>query len=192
MAKTESTFINMLITLFVITLVASTALAYIYDITKEPIAAAEAARKQAAISNVINDYDNDPVSEMYKVASPFKGDSLECYPARKEGKLAGMAIRTISKKGYSGSIWLMVGITADGKINNIEVLDHKETPGLGAKMKELFFKDQFRNVDPSIFRLKVKKDGGDVDAITAATISSRAFCEATQLAVDTFNNKEIK
>src|SRR3989304_2528619 len=101
MAKKESTFINMLVTLFIITFVASTALAYFYEVTKGPIAAAEVARKLSAISSVVSNYDNDPVAEMYRVPSPFEGDSLECYPASKEGKFTGMAIRTLSKKGYS-------------------------------------------------------------------------------------------
>jgi len=187
MAKTESTFFNMLLTLFVVTLVASTSLGFIYEITKEPIAAAEAARKLNAINSVISGFDNNPVTEMFKVASPYKGDSLECYPGKKDGKLVGMAIRTLSNKGYGGTITLMVGFNDTGKINNIEVLQHKETPGLGAKMSTPGFKDQFMGIDPATFKLKVKKDGGDVDAITAATISSRAFCDAVNIAVAAYN-----
>jgi electron transport complex protein RnfG len=74
----------------------------------------------------------------------------------------------------------MVGFTPDGKIYNTSVLEHKETPGLGDKMdiRKSPWPKQFEGVNPSDFNLKVKKDGGDVDAITAATISSRAFCDA--------------
>ena len=68
---------------------------------------------------------------------------------------------------------------------NITVLEHKETPGLGTKMTEPLFKNQFIQKNPSEFILKVKKDGGPVDAITAATISSRAFCDAVQRAYNT-------
>ena len=78
----------------------------------------------------------------------------------------------------------MVGFLPDGTIKNISVLDIKETPGLGTKMKEPKFLDQFVNKNPADFVLKVKKDGGDVDALTGATISSRAFSSAVQTAYD--------
>ncbi|MGB4293017.1 MAG: FMN-binding protein [Bacteroidales bacterium] len=65
------------------------------------------------------------------------------------------------------------------------MLEQKETPGLGTKMTEPFFKDQFNGKNPANFKLKVKKDGGEVDAITAATITSRAFCDALERAYNT-------
>ena len=72
-----------------------------------------------------------------------------------------------------------------------EVLECKETPGLGDKMdiKKSQFPVQFMNKNPIDFELKVTKDGGDVDAITAATISSRAFCDAVQRAYETFEKE---
>jgi electron transport complex protein RnfG len=79
----------------------------------------------------------------------------------------------------------MAGFRPDGTIINISVLEQKETPGLGTKMTEPGFKDQFNEKNPAEFQLKVKKDGGPVDAITAATISSRAFCDAVQRAYNT-------
>jgi len=79
----------------------------------------------------------------------------------------------------------MAGFMPDGTIAGISVLDHKETPGLGTKMTEPGFKGQFTGKNPGEFMLKVKKDGGQVDAITAATISSRAFCDAVQRAYNT-------
>ena len=113
-------------------------------------------------------------------------DSLEFYPAKKGGELIGTAVRSFTNTGYNGLIVLMVGILPDGTIKDIQVVEHKETPGLGTKMESSKFKDQFKDIDPSQVTLKVKKDGGDIDAITAATISSRAFSEATQLAVDIY------
>jgi electron transport complex protein RnfG len=76
----------------------------------------------------------------------------------------------------------MVGFDTDKKIINISVLKQKETPGLGTKIKEPKFKDQFKGKDPASFKMAVKKDGGEVDAISAATITSRAFCEAVNKA----------
>ncbi len=186
MAKKESTFINMVATLFIVTLVASTALAYVYELTKEPIEAAKLAKKLEAIDAVVPEYDNQPVDEMFKVAVGDGQDSIEFYPARKDGKVVGTAVRSFTNTGYNGLVVLMVGVLPDGTILDIEVVQHKETPGLGTKMESPKFKDQFKNMDPSQVTIKVKKDGGDIDAITAATISSRAFSAATQLAIDTY------
>ena len=182
----------MLLTLFTVTLVASTALAYVYEITKEPIEAAKLAKKLAAIDQVVADYDNNPVDDMYTIPISDGSDSLEVYPARKNGELTGIAIRTYSKNGYNGMIWIMVGLKPGGEIQDVAVIEHKETPGLGTKMTEPAFKDQFNNKNPSEFILKVKKDGGPVDAITAATISSRAFCDAVQRAYNTLQKGESK
>jgi electron transport complex protein RnfG len=186
MAKKESTFLNMVITLFVVTLVASTALAYVYEITKEPIAAARLAKKLEAIDQVVPPYDNNPVDDMYTISATDGTDSLEVYPAKENGKLVGSAIRSFSKNGYGGLIWIMVGLEPDGKIKDVAVVEHKETPGLGSKMSDPSFKNQFMGLDPSKTSLEVKKDGGDIDAITAATISSRAFCDAVQMAVNSY------
>ena len=176
----------MVATLFVVTLVASTALAYVYELTKEPIAMAALAKKLAAIDAVVPEYDNQPVDDMYKVPVGEGLDSLEFYPAKKDGEVVGTAVRTYTNTGYNGLVVLMVGILPDGTIKNIEVVMHKETPGLGNKMTSPEFKDQFRNIDPSQVDIRVTKDGGDIDAITAATISSRAFAAATRLAVDIY------
>lgn len=186
MAKKESTLFNMVFSLVVVTLIASTALGYVYELTKGPIAEAKLAKKISAIDEVVVDYDNNPVDEMYKIPIEGSKDSLEVYPAKKDGKLMTSAIRTYSPKGYGGNVWLMVGLLPDGNINNIAVLEHKETPGLGTKMNNEEFKNQFIGKNPSSFNLKVEKDGGDVDALSGATITSRAFGQATQLAFDLY------
>ena len=87
----------------------------------------------------------------------------------------------------------MVGFKPDGTIQNIEVLEQKETPGLGTKMKEESFVAQFRDKNPSSFNVKPIKDQGNVDALTGATISTRAFGDAVQMAYDAFmlNNSSI-
>ena len=190
MAKKESTLFNMVITLFVVTLLASTALGFVYEVTKEPIAKAKLAKKTEAIKKVMPEFSNNPVEAMYKAPGPEGYDSLEIYPAENNGQYLGAAVRTYSKKGYGGEVWLMVGFNPEGEINNIDVLEHKETPGLGTKMADAKFKDQFKGQHPEQFNLKVKKDGGDVDAITAATISSRAFAEAVQQAWEVFQQAD--
>ena len=81
----------------------------------------------------------------------------------------------------------MAGFLPNGSIHNVTVLQHKETPGLGTKMSEPKFSDQFPGKNPANFSLKVKKDGGQVDAITAATISQRAYDALKQVTDSTAN-----
>ena len=100
------------------------------------------------------------------------------------GNFKGAAVKT-SEGGFGGKIEMMVGFLADGTIKGTSVLSHSETPGLGANMTGKF-KDQFVDKNPNDFKLIVKKDGGDVDAITAATITSRAFSKAVDKAYQAF------
>lgn len=122
------------------------------------------------------------------------GDSLKIYPAKKNGKLVGIAVESFSKKGFSGEIKVIVGIDTQGKLVNYSVLQHAETPGLGSKMEEWFRtnknKQDIIGTDLSSKTLKISKDGGDVDAITAATISSRAFLDAINRAYSAYAGKE--
>jgi electron transport complex protein RnfG len=191
MAKTESTFKNMVLSLTLISLGASACLGYVYQMTKDPIELSVLNKKLAAIKVVVPEFNNDPNAEMYKLPTG-EGDSLEIYPAKRDSVLVGYAVNTNTKKGFSGFINLMAGFKPDGTIMNITVLEQKETPGLGTKMTEPGFKDQFNDKNPSSFNLKVKKDGGPVDAITAATISSRAFCDALQRAYNTIEKGGLK
>jgi electron transport complex protein RnfG len=184
MAKIESSFRNMLLSLTLISLAASTALGFVYEFTKGPIETTNLNKKLDAIKLVVPAFTNDPNEEMYMLPTG-EGDSLEVYPARNQDTLVGYAVMTYSEKGFNGHIGLMAGFKPDGSIIGITVIEQKETPGLGTKMTESKFKDQFNGINPQNFSLKVKKDGGAVDAITAATISSRAFCDAVQRAFNT-------
>lgn len=186
MANKESTFTNMVLTLFIVTLVASTTLGFIYQLTRSPIAEAELRKKNMAIRRVVPDFTNQPNQEAYKVT--IEGDSIQVYPAKQDGNLVGAAVSSFTDQGYSGRIRLMVGFNPDGTINNISVLEHAETPGLGDKIDKAKsdWSTQFNGKNPENFELQVQKDGGDVDAITAATISSRAYCDAVQKAYKAF------
>ncbi|MCK5170094.1 MAG: RnfABCDGE type electron transport complex subunit G [Bacteroidales bacterium] len=180
--KKESTFLNMVLTLFMVTFIASAALGYIYELTKAPIAASKLAKQNNAIMQVVPEFDNEPGKEVYKMG--VDGDTLEFFPAKKNDELVGTAVSTFTNKGFSGNFKIMVGFLPDGTIHNISVLEHKETPGLGDKMQKSKsnWSVQFNGKNPDNFKLKVTKDGGDVDAITASTISSRAFCDAVDRA----------
>jgi electron transport complex protein RnfG len=186
MAKKESDFKNMTLTLFMVTFIASAALGYIYEITKEPIATSKLAKQNNAIKQVVPEFNNEPGKESYKMG--IDGDTLEFFPAKNDGQLVGTAVSTFTNKGFGGNIKIMVGFLPDGTIYNIAVLEHKETPGLGDKMQKSKsdWSVQFNGKNPADYKLKVTKDGGDVDAITASTISSRAFCDAVERAYNAY------
>ncbi len=191
MSKPESTFGNMLLSLTLIALAASACLGFVYELTKKPIETSVLNKKLKAIKEVVPEFNNNPDNEMFRLPTG-EGDSLDIYPAKNDDILVGYAINTYSNNGFSGEIRLMAGFRPDGTILKITVLEHKETPGLGTKMAEPSFKDQFNDKNPSDFILKVEKDGGPVDAITAATISSRAFCDAVQRAYITLQKGGLK
>jgi len=186
MKQKESTFFSMISTLLIITIIAGASLGFVNKVTKEPKAKAKLERKIKALKIVLPAFTNNPVADLQLVKSEILKDSIEIYPALNQDKKVGMAIVGSSKKGFSGLIKLMIGFKQNGNINNIVVLEQKETPGLGTKMKEEKFVKQYRDKDPSKFNLKVKKDGGEIDALTGATITSRAYSEAVQMAYEEF------
>jgi len=183
----------MVFTLLLVTLIASTALALVYEVTKGPIEEAKRLKKMNAISEVVPDFDNDPGAELATIG--VGKDTLYFYYARMGDDLVGIAVESFTYTGFSGLIRIMVGFLPDGSIHDISVLEHAETPGLGDKMIKsksfdkasgLSWSSQFQGKSPQSFLLRVKKDDGNVDAITAATITSRAFCDAVQRAYDGF------
>ena len=189
MAKLKSTLPNMLLSLTGICLIAGAILAGVNAFTAGPIAVAKAAALEEAIKAVAPEFDNKPTEEAY-MAVTADGDSLKIYPAKKGDETVGGAVESNTLKGFGGEIKVIVGFDMKGTILNYSVLEHAETPGLGAKMQEWFRMDKGqqsilgRSVPAD--GLKVVKDGGDVDAITAATISSRAFLNAVNRAYSAF------
>lgn len=186
MAKKESSFKNMVTALFVVAFVASATLGFVYELTKEPIRLVEINKKNNAIKSVVPEFNNNPSEEFLKIA--VEKDSLNLYQAKMNGEIVGTAVETYTMKGFSGLIRLMVGFAPDGSIIDIAVLEHQETPGLGDKIEKekSQFSIQFQGKNPADFKLAVKKDNGEVDAITASTISSRAFCDAVQRAYNAY------
>lgn len=190
-SKRESNFINMVITLFLVSAIAALALGGVYTVTKEPIALAKKKKLEAAIKTVLPEFDN---IETVMVGLGEGEDSLTYYIASKNDEVIGTAIKSYTMKGFSGKIEIMVGLLQDGTINNTAVVSHKETPGLGDKMDvaKSDYPIQYMGKNPATYNLLVTKDGGDVDAITAATITSRAFSDAVQRAYDSFISEKEK
>ena len=182
----ESTVRNMFVSLTVICLVCSALLGGAYAITKDTLDEAEVNKQNEAIARVVPEFDNIPSEEVFEVE--LEGKKYAVYPAKLSGEVVGYAINT-SATGFSGPVVIMVGITAEGRIFNTVPVSHAETPGLGAKISEEGnpFVEQFKDMDPSATVLKVKKDGGDIDAITASTITSRAYTAAVESAWMVFN-----
>ena len=178
----QSSFKNMVLCLFVICIVCSALLAVVYAVTAAPIQAAAEAKTNAAIAQVVPPFEGTPASDVISV----DGTEYQYYTVSDGSGVAGYAIIS-SGSGFSGAVQVMVGFYPDGKIYNTAVLSQAETPGLGAKCVEPEFRDQFKDFDPAVKKLSVTKDGGDVNAITASTITSRAFCNALGSAVKAFN-----
>lgn len=175
MKKLESTWYNMVGVLTVIAVVAGVALASVNSITREPIAAIQKQTLDNGIKAVLQ-------SESLTVESI---DSLasDVIVYRTTN---GNAVQVTDKKGFGGDLTVLVGFAEDGSIMGYQVLQSSETPGLGAKAATWFRegKGSIIGRNPATENLTVKKDGGDVDAITASTITSRAFLRCVNSAYD--------
>ena len=184
--KKPSTLINMVVALLVIAAVSGGVLGLVYGMTKDTIAMVDQKKNEAAIQAVLPlegeiTYKADTLKYTYEGVDLTFPCNL-AYDAN--GTFQGAAVKT-SEGGFGGKIDMMVGFAADGTIKGTSVLSHAETPGLGANMTGKF-KDQFVDKNPASYKLTVTKDGGDVDAITAATITSRAFSKAVNKAYQAF------
>ena len=179
----QSTLKNMVLSLGIICLASSAILAGVYALTKEPIEAAAAAKTNNAIRQVLPEFDGEP--EMASIEAG--GQSYDYYVVNRGGEVAGYAI-TAYASGFGGPVTLMVGVTPEGIVYRTSVLSQSETPGLGAKCSEPEFAAHFENLDPAKTKLAVKKDGGDIDAITASTITSRAYIQAVNNALAIFRS----
>lgn len=175
----KSTLFNMVAVLFCITLIASAGVGSIYQLTKEPIAAAEVAAEKTALEQVLPAFEQTTQQEL-----TIDGLAIVVNTASTGNEVVGYAVKSLTKNGFGGEISMMVGFDTTGKILNVNVLSQKETPGLGDKMTkpENVLLKSVQGKNPAEMNLKVKKDGGDVDALTAATISSRAYVDAIERA----------
>ena len=180
----ESTRRSMSVCLTLVCLFCAALLGGVYVLTLDKINQEAVKKTNNAIALVTPEFDNEPSSESQTVS--LDGEDITVYPAKKGGETVGYAVESFTSKGFSGTINIMVGFDMDGNIVGTSVISHAETPGLGAKMTEPAFYSQFEGKNPASFRLSVTKDGGDVDAITASTITSRAFCDAVDRAYRAF------
>ena len=190
--KLENNLLNMFLSLTVICVVVGGLLGFVASITKQPIQDAKDAAQKAAIAAVAPEF--DAVAEP-KEETQANGETATIFAVSKEGKQVGNAVQVTTLKGFGGKVIVMFGFDLEGNITGYSVLDcSNETPGLGAKMPDWFQEGAKGDVigkNPAKNNLTVSKDGGEVDAITAATISSRAFCEAIAQACGVLTGADV-
>lgn len=186
MKKLESTLPNMVIVLGGVTLVASGLLGAVEQVTEAPIAAIEKQTLAEGIKNVmLGGQPGDLEVTSIDTVSNDNGEFI-VYGATQGGQPIGEAVKT-TVTGFSPGLTVLVGFGPDGVVRGYQILKHAETPGLGAKAGDWFQKDGRGCIigrDPAQRPLQVKKDTNDpadVDAITASTITSRAFLRAVNI-----------
>ncbi|MBO4263656.1 MAG: RnfABCDGE type electron transport complex subunit G [Bacteroidales bacterium] len=180
MMAAQSNLKNMVLCLTAVCFVCAAVLAATYAVTQEPIARTAQHTLQQSLAEVLP---QDTEIDVQEQTLLLDGTSYSYYACTQDGRVQGWAIRSVTA-GFGGPLTLLVGVRADGTVHAAKVLSHSETPGLGAKCKEdRTFTGQFKSFDPRTRKLAVRKDGGDIDAITASTITSRAYTLAVANAV---------
>ena len=214
MKKLESSLTNMLLVLTLVSAVAAFLLAYVNDITQETVEAEKAKKESQATRKVLKIADNQEFVEKKDTITLNEKDYFITFVDGTDSCFIGATVKA-TENGFGGEFEVLVGFDAEGKILGYDVLKHAETPGLGARAGEWFCdttsneveevnlisKVFFGNPAPAgnhniIGRdiaqgaLKVTKDGGDIDAITASTITSRAFLNAVNNAYNAYMNND--
>ncbi len=196
MKKLESSLLNMVVVLVSVAVITGGLLAWVNNVTEEPIRIQD----ELALSNGIKEVmgvENLKVTSTEDVVNTVNGKEQHFVVHKTEdaeGNFIGAAVESMSM-GFSGELKVLVGFDAEGKILGYTVLQHSETPGLGAKADKWFQKDSKgcivgRKMDASK-PLVVNKDGGDIDAITASTITTRAFLAAVNQAFAAYAKQDI-
>lgn len=182
--------LRLAIALTLITAGAGLILALVEEATREPIAEQRRLETVRALQAVLPEIDNQPDSDTVSLVTGVdkRGRDVQrvFYRGRNADNLVGIAFKVTAPDGYSGNIDVMVGIRPDGSVVGVEILTHAETPGLGDKIELPSFKDQFRDKNLDNIDWRVKKDGGEFDQITGATISPRAVVGAVKAGLTFF------
>ena len=177
MKKLESSLKNMLLSLTGFSVVAGALLGWVNDVTAGPIAQASSKTLSDAIALVV----------------PGDGVVYKIYRATKGGRFVGAAVES-SANGFGGPLTVLVGFDAEGNIIDYSLLSHAETPGLGSKAADWFKKGGKGDItgkNPGQAPLAVTKDGGQIDAITASTITTRAFLQAVNNAYAVYMRQDV-
>lgn len=195
MEKIKSSLTNMVVVLVGFAVVIGALLAFVNHITEGPIIEKKAKSLQAGIITVMGVNDLKVAStDSVKQDDNGKEQTFVVYNTTdKQGKSIGAAVESTTN-GFGGPLKVLVGFNPSGDILGYTILETSETPGLGIKAQDWFQKDGKGNIigkNPSKKVLQVSKDGGDVDAITASTITSRAFLKAVNEAYTAYSKKAV-
>ena len=180
--------IKMVVVLFVICTTSGVVLSYVNEATEEPREYSYIKFVQEpSMKAVLSDYDNDPIKERIKLAvgEDKEGNPVEVvvFPAKKGGKTEAIAY-SAAAKGYHDLIEVMIGVNPNGTLTGISIMTHTETPGLGARIVESEFTDQFAGLD--LDTTKLAADGGKVDTLSGATFSTVGVIAAVSAALEQF------
>ena len=181
----------MVLSLTGFSVVAGALLGWVNSVTAEPIAQANAKALSDAIAVVIPGFDNNPAESPETVE--IDGATYKVYKATKGGEFIGAAVES-SANGFGGALTVLVGFDKEGNIIDYSLLSHAETPGLGSKAADWFKKGGKGDItgkNPGEQPLVVNKDGGQIDAITASTITTRAFLLAVNNAYAAYKNQKV-
>ena len=182
--------LRLAIALTLITVGAGFILSMVESVTREPIAEQRRLEMMRALEAVLPGMEIDPEADSVELVTGTdrKGRDVirTFYRGRRQQELAGIAFSVVAPDGYSGNIAIMVGIDPEGTVAGIEILSHAETPGLGDKIAHESFKGQFKQKNLKNIDWRVKKDGGEFDQITGATISPRAVVKAVKAGLEYF------
>lgn len=185
---------RLIIILTLFCLVAAAALAKVDDITKGPIAEQERLKTVTALKAVLpafnNDIDKDAKDVVVGQDKKGRDIKIKFYNGKMDENQVGTAFQVIAPDGYAGDISILMGVGPDGKVSGIEIISHKETPGLGNKIQKAEWKNQFkgRSIDDGT-KLAVKKDGGEIDQFSGATISPRAVVNAVKKGLEIYERE---
>jgi Na+-translocating ferredoxin:NAD+ oxidoreductase subunit G len=189
-------------TLALIAALLTVGLVAIASITRDRIARNQQAWIKQHLDTLVSpqNYDNDPLTDTLQVSSPDLLGTVEAvtaYRMRKAGGPVAVAIRSIAPDGYRGPLELLVVIAPDGKLIGVRVIRHNETPGLGDAFenRDADWLTRFRGLsltNPPQQRWTVRRDGGDFDAFTGATITPRAIVKAVRRTLEFYRgNREL-
>lgn len=182
--------ISMALRLSLICAIAAFALANVAEITRKPIAAAEARAQREAVEAVLPSFARLTIDTL----QTDTGDPALYFSGVDDTGPTGTAFKSTSGLGYSGEIEIMMGVNLEGKISGVRILRHAETPGLGANYAAPQMLDEFYKDRATDSNWKLKKDGGEVDAVTGATVTGRAIADAIETGLQQYlvNKDNIK
>ena len=181
--KLKSTLPNMVIVLTSIAVIAGLALGYVNSVTEEPIRLIKQQQLSDGIKAVL------AADELTVEATDTLENGSVIYRTDK-----GVAVQATDPNGFGGALTILVGFDSEATIQGYRILETAETPGLGAKADQWFQEGQKGNIigmSPAKNNMTVSKDGGEVDAITASTITSRAFLRAVNMAYEALGKVEV-